>query len=81
MHGNRKNPVVFGKGNLHPITMMGINIDIQHTIQPRIEQRINPQNRIIEVTKPRCPVAQSVMSAPGRMMDNAPFRDHLGGKD
>ncbi len=74
MDGDRQDAPIAGEGRLHPVSMMGIEIDIEDTAEAAIQEAQDSERHVIEIAKAAGAVASAMMGAAGEMMDDPSIR-------
>jgi hypothetical protein len=66
---------------LHPVGVMGVDIDIGDAAHARAAQRQDREHRIVEIAEPGRPVGKAVMRAAAGVIDHAGPRQQLPGQE
>ena len=71
MDRDGQDPGIAVEGRLNAVAVMGVDIQIGDPRQPAVEQRQNPQHRVVEIAEPAGVVRPPVMGAAGGAVDDA----------
>ena len=74
---DRAHPLRPGKGRLHPVAVMRVDVDIGHALQPHGQQPADGQHRLVEKTEALCPVRHGVMLPAARVVDDTALGHQL----
>jgi hypothetical protein len=69
------------KPMLHPVGVMGVDVDIGDPAHTRAAQRQDREDRVVEIAEPGRAVGKAVMRAAAGVIDHARFRQKLPGQE
>ena len=81
MHGNHQHCRIAGKGVLHAVAMVSVEIDVQHPLHAALQQGQDGEDRIIEIAEAAGPAWPAVVRATSRVEHDASFEREFGRED